>query len=137
MKFSCYFNIFLLFIFLLTTQHAQCSQLSNVPQKYEAIVRGKITKSKVIKHGRFYITEYELRTKDWLYKKPTVQKKKYLTIKILGANFPDKGITIKSSVAPDYVPIKSEAIFLLEKTKSKTEDTFTLSKGGVIYKTSL
>lgn len=110
------------------------SPINNSSNKYQAVVLGKITKQKVKKVGKTYLTEYKLKVKKWLYKQPKVKQTKYLIIKVLGADLPEKGIVIKASTTPDYVPIKKDAIFLLERNKLKQDDVFTLSKNGVIYK---
>ena len=60
-----------------------------------------------------------------------------MIIKILGAELPEKGIVIKASTSPAYVPIKKDAIFLLENTKKKEKNVFTLSKNGIITKDKL
>lgn len=104
-------------------------------KKYQAIVLGKITESKVKNIGNYYITEYKLEAKEWLFKNSSIKKSNYLTIKILGAELPEKGIVIKASTAPDYIPIKKDAIFLLENTKKK--DAFTISKNGILPKEDL
>lgn len=101
-------------------------------EKYEAIVQGKIVKKEVKKIDRIYITEYKLKIKKWLFKKPDVEKSKYVTIKILGAELPEKGIVIKASTSPGYIPYKKEAVFLLEKTKGKNKNVYTITKDGVI-----
>lgn len=103
-------------------------------EKYQAIVLGKMVKKQIKKSGNSYITEYKLKTKKWLFKKPYIKKQKYLTIKILGAELLEAGITIKASCSPDYIPMKKEAMFLLEQNKLKQKNVFTLSKDGVIYK---
>ena len=103
-------------------------------EKYQAIVLGKMVKKQIKKSGNSYITEYKLKTRRWLFKKPNIEKHKYLTIKVLGADLPEAGITIKASCSPDYIPMKKEAIFLLEHNKLKQKNVFTLSKDGVIYK---
>ena len=103
-------------------------------KKYQAIVLGKITESKVKHLGNYYITEYKLKPKEWLFKDSSVKRSNYLTIKILGAELPEKGIVIKASTTPDYIPIKKDAIFLLEDTKKKEKDVFTVSKNGVLSK---
>lgn len=109
----------------LSTQHLN---------KYEAIVEGKITKQKVKKINGYYVTEYKLKPNKWLYKKPEVEKKRSLTLRVLGAELPKKGIVIKASTSPGFVPIQKEAIFLLEKTKQKHKNIFTVSNNGIIYK---
>ena len=100
--------------------------------KYEAVVKGEIIKKEIKKIDRIYVTEYKLKTKKWLFKKHDIKEEKYLTIKVLGAELPKKGIVIKASTSPDYVPYKKEAVFLLEKTKSKNKNVYTITKGGVI-----
>ena len=103
-------------------------------KNYQAIVVGKITESKVRHLGNYYITEYKLKPKEWLFKNRLVKKSNYLIIKVLGADLPEKGIVIKASTTPDYIPIKKDAIFLLEDTKKKEKDVFTVSKNGVLSK---
>jgi len=110
------------------------SQINNLNKEYEAIVLGTMIKKKVKKSGNFYITEYKLKTKKWLFKNPLVKKSKYLTIKVLGAELPEKGIVIKASTTPNYIPMNKEAIFCLEKTKSKKDNVYTITKGGIISK---
>ena len=107
----------------------------SIDKKYEAVVQGTVIKKEVKKIGRVYITEYKLKTKKSLFKKPDVKEEKYLTIKVLGAELPEKGIIIKASTSPDYVPYKKEAVFLLEKTKSKNKNVYTIAKDGVIIGT--
>ena len=101
-------------------------------EKYQAIVLGEIIKSKIKKIETYYITEYRLKTKEWILKNPSVKKSKYLTIKVLGADLPEKGIIIKASTTPDYIPIKKEAIFFLENLKKKKKNVFTISKTGIL-----
>ena len=101
--------------------------------KYQAIVLGKMIKKKVVKSDNFYLTEYKLKSQMWLYKKPEIKKSKYLKVKILGAELEKEGLIIKTSCAPDFVPLKKEAIFFLENNKKKKKNTFTLSKGGIVY----
>ena len=100
--------------------------------KYQAIVLGEITDSKVVKSGNYYLTEYKLKSKKWLFKNPSIKKSKYLTIRVLGADLPEKGIVIKASTTPDYIPIKKNAIFLLENTRRKETNVFTISKNGIL-----
>ena len=100
---------------------------------YEAVVLGKITNKKIKKIGGFYITEYKLKTKKWLFKKTNIKEAEFLTIKILGADLREKGIVIKASTSPDYIPMNKEAVFLLENTKKKQKNVFTLQKNGIIY----
>lgn len=107
---------------------------ANTFKDYQAIVLGKITNKKVKKVGNTYITEYKLKTKKWLFKNLNIKETKYLTIKVLGAELPKKGIVIKASTTPNYIPIKKEAIFILQHNKLKEKDIFTLSRDGVIYK---
>ncbi len=99
---------------------------------YEAIVIGEMVDKDVKKRKNYYFTEYKLKTSEWLFKKAEVKKSKYVKIKILGADLPKKGIIIKLSTAPDYVPMKKPAIFLLERTKKHEKNVFTLSEGGII-----
>lgn len=124
----------LVFLILLLA-YLSCTNtcLGNISTKnYQAIVLGKVIKKQIKKSDNFYITEYKLKTKKWLFKKPEIKQAKYLTIKILGGEVPEKGIVIKVSTAPNYIPFKKEAIFLLENNKVKQKDTFTLSKEGVL-----
>ena len=104
---------------------------------YQAIVLGKVTNYQIKKIGDFYITEYKLTPKKWIYKNCAVQEKKHLTVKILGAELPKKGLVIKSSTAPNFIPINKEAIFLLVNTKKKESNVFTLLPDGIIYGKSL
>ncbi len=119
---------------IIFAHQAIASELIYNKKKYQAIVIGKIVKEKVEKHGSIYITEYKLKTKKWLFKKTDIEKSKYLTLRILGGNIPEKGIIIKVSTSPDYIPINKEAIFLLEKTKLRQNNIFTLSKDGIVDK---
>ena len=100
-------------------------------QKHEAIVLGKIIHKKVIKINNYYLTEYKLKVNNWIYKKPYIKKKKFIKIRILGAVLPKKGIIIKASTSPDSVPFKKEAVFYLEKTNTKHNNVFTLSKESI------
>lgn len=102
-------------------------------KNYQAVVLGKITDKKVKKSNHVYLTEYSLKPKKWLFKKPDVKITKNIKIKVLGAELPEAGIVIKSSTSPSYIPMNKEAIFLLEQNKLKQKDVFTLSKNGVIY----
>ncbi len=120
-----YFNVF----------KSVLNKKSNV--NYQAIVFGKITNHKIKKVGNFYITEYKLIPQKWIYKNHSIQEKKYLTLKILGADLPEKGIVIKSSAAPNFIPVNREAIFLLVNTKKKENNVFTLLPDGIIYGESL
>lgn len=125
-----YFLLSLLIIMLCFCTSAN----ANTFKDYQAIVLGKITNKKVKKVGNTYITEYKLKTKKWLFKNLNVKETKYITIKVLGAELPKKGIVIKASTTPSYIPIKKEAIFILKQNKLKEKDIFTLSRDGVIYK---
>ena len=107
---------------------------ANTFKDYQAVVLGKVTNKKVKKVGNTYITEYKLKTKKWLFKNSNVKETKYVTIKVLGAELPKKGIVIKASTTPSYIPIKKDAIFMLKQNKLKQKDIFTLSQDGVIYK---
>ncbi|GEM_PF-4403715 len=98
----------------------------------EAIVLGKITKKQIIKLNNYYITEYKLKIKNWIYKKPYIANSKTVTLRVLGADLPDKGITIKASTSPDHVPFNTDTIFILNKTKQKYKDIFTLSKNSIL-----
>lgn len=102
-------------------------------KNYEAIVIGKMTKKKIKKIGNFYYTEYKLKTKNWIYKAPEIKDNKYVTVNILGANLKKKGLLVKASTSPDYIPIKEEAIFFLFNTKKKQKNIYTIPKGGVIF----
>ncbi len=127
-----YLKYFLpLFIFQLSL--ASFSSVGSIPiEHYEAIVIGKMISQKVKKINNYYVTEYKLKPEEWLFKKTAIKKTKYIKIKILGADLPKKGIIIKSSVSPEYVPMNKEAIFFLEKTIKKEKKIFTISKGGII-----
>ncbi len=126
------FFFFLFTIFIFYSQVSAKTFYSLERKNYQAIVLGKITKSKIKKIGTYYITEYKLKPKEWLFTNPSVKKSNYLTIKILGAEFPEKGIVIKASTTPDYIPIKKDAIFFLENTKRKANNIFTISKNGIL-----
>lgn len=99
----------------------------------EAILLGRITNEKILLSRNSYLTEYKLKPKKWLFKKPYIKETKYVKLKVLGAVLPEKGIVIKSSCSPDYIPIKNDAIFILKKNKLKQKDTFTLGKNSIIY----
>ena len=137
------FLTFKIILFFLLGDFIFCNKaysniLNNLERKnYQAIVLGRITESKVRNIGNYYITEYKLKPKQWLFKNPSIKKSNYLTIKILGAELPEKGIVIKASTSPDYIPIKKDAIFLLENTKKKEKNIFTLSRNGIITKDKL
>ncbi|GEM_PF-4514812 len=105
----------------------------NTTKNYQAIVLGEIIKKEVKKTNGYWITEYKLKIKKWFYKIPDIEKSKYVTLKILGADFPERGIVIKSSVSPNYIPVKQDAIFLLEENIRKQKNVFSLSNNGVIY----
>ena len=131
--------IFLLSITILfiTNFKAYASQAIYDPyKKYQAIVVGKIINEKIKKTGNTYITEYTLKTKKWLFKKANVETKKYITLKVLGANLRKEGIIIKASTSPDYIPINKEAVFFLEQNKLRENNVFTVSRGGIITKTN-
>lgn len=130
-----FYKVFIMLVVLLFSSQQSAFSIQYY-KKYEAVVEGKITNKKVKKINNYYITEYKLKPKKWIYKKPEVKKTNSLTIRILGAELPEKGIVIKSSVAPYYVPINKEATFLLEKTKSKQKNVFTLTNNGIIFKES-
>ena len=102
---------------------------------YEAIVSGKLTKSKVLKSGNLYLTEYKLKTTNWLFKQPSIKEKKIIKIKILGADLKKKGMVIKASISPDNIVLNKEAVFLLNKTKK--HNIYTIPKEGIIYKETL
>ena len=137
------FSMFKIVLFVLLGNSIFYSQafsktFNNLERKnYQAVVLGKITESRVKKLRNYYITEYKLKPKQWLFKDPSVKKSDYITIKVLGAELPRKGIVIKASTSPDYIPIKKDAIFLLENTKKKEKNMFTLSKNGIITKDKL
>lgn len=99
---------------------------------YQAVVVGKMTKKNVKKSGNYYITEYKLKVKEWLFKQPNIKEAKNLTIKILGAEFLERGIVIKSSTSPDFIPMYTDTIFLLQNNKKPKKNTFTIPKNGVI-----
>ena len=102
-------------------------------KNYQGIVLGKIIKTEITREDNFYITKYKLKVKKWLYKNPSIEKSKYLTVKILGAELAEKGIVIKASTSPDFISTNKDAIFFLESTKNKN-NIFTISRGGIIYK---
>ena len=127
----------LLICILLFSVFFQSFKAEAIVSNHEAIVFGEITKSKVKKSGNYYYTEYKLKVEKWLFKKPEIKQTKNLTIKILGADLPKKGLVIKASCAPDFVPFKEKAIFFLEETARKEKDVFTISKNGIIYGSGL
>ncbi len=100
---------------------------------YKGIVSGQIIKKEIKKSDNSWLTEYKLKVNKWFYKAPEINKSKYITLKILGAELPERGLVIKSSIAPAYIPIKEDAIFLLEENIRKQENVFSLSNNGVIY----
>jgi hypothetical protein len=104
-------------------------------KKYEAIVSGKLIKSKVIKSGNLYLTEYKLKTTKWLFKKSYIKERKIVKIKILGADLQKKGLVIKASISPNNITLNKEAVFLLNKTKK--QNLYTIPKEGIIYKEPL
>lgn len=116
------------------TNNVFSESLTNLqPKNYKAVVLGKITKKKVKKLGTYYYTEYKLKTEKWLFKSPGIKEGKNLKIKILGAELPEKGVVIKSSTAPDFVPVNKKAIFFIEEMKKKEKGVFTVSRNGIIY----
>ena len=124
-----FFLLFISFIFCYQISAKTLDDLDG--KKYEAIVLGKIIHEKVIKINNYYLTEYKLKVNKWIYKKPYIKKKKIVKIRILGANLPKKGIIIKASTSPDSITLKKEAVFYLEKTNTKHNNVFTLSKEGI------
>ncbi|MBI1858657.1 MAG: hypothetical protein HYR97_06060 [Candidatus Melainabacteria bacterium] len=70
--------------------------------------------------------------KKWIYKKSSVKKSNLLTIRIPGGELPKKGIVIKASTSPSYIPLKQDAVFFLEGTTTKQSDIFTITKDGII-----
>lgn len=101
--------------------------------RYKAIVLGEMKNKKIKKSGGYYYTEYKLKPKNWLFRNPSVKASKNIKIKIFGADLKNKGLVIKSSSSPDYVPMNEEAIFFLEGTARREKDAFTITKGGIIY----
>ncbi len=110
------------------------SKASLIPdtKKYEAIVSGKLIKSKVTKSGNLYLTEYKLEITKWLFRKSYIEEKRIIKIKILGADLPEKGLIIKASISPDNIVLNKEAVFLLNKTKK--QNLYTIPKEGILYK---
>ncbi|MBI2996627.1 MAG: hypothetical protein HYY52_08010 [Candidatus Melainabacteria bacterium] len=127
--------VFLKFKYLITLIVFECIcttiAYAIIPQNYQAIVLGKIIKKEFKELNGYYVTEYKLKIKKYLFKKNELPKSKYITLKVLGGELPKKGLIIRSSVSPQFIPIKKEAIFLLENTKKKEKNTFTLSKDGI------
>lgn len=101
-------------------------------KKYQAVVLGKIINEKIKKSGNTYLTEYKIKVKKWLVKKPFVKETRFVRIRVLGAELKDAGIVIKASTTPEHIPINKEVIFLLEQTKLKQKHIFTLSKDGIL-----
>jgi len=134
LAFAFFLNIVFLNQLLGASQHSYLT--SHTSKKYEAIVEGKITSKKVKKISGYYVTEYKLKPSKWIHKKENIEKEKSITIRILGAELPEKGIVIKASTSPDFIPLNKEAIFFLEKTKKKQKNIFTVSSDGVIYRDS-
>ena len=132
MRFLTFITIILILFFSFYFKAYSKTTLISDTNKYQAIVFGEITDSKVVKSGNYYLTEYKLKSKKWLFKNPSLKKSKYLTIRVLGADLPEKGIVIKASTTPDYIPIRKNAIFLLENTKKKENNVFTISKNGIL-----
>jgi hypothetical protein len=127
--------IFIWAILVLINPYEATAVVSNSYEGFkdrEAIVLGKITKKQVLKLNNYYVTEYKLKIKKWIYKKPYIENKKTVTLRILGADLPDKGITIKASTSPDYIPLNTDAIFVLHKTKLNQNNIFTLSRNSII-----
>ena len=123
----------ILFVILLSLLFLESPSFSNTFNNYQAVVLGKVTKKEVKEVGNLYLTEYKIKTKKWLFKKPEVKEKKVITINVLGAELSEKGLVIRASTSPDFIPMKKDVIFLLEKTKLKQNDVFTISKNGIIY----
>ena len=127
-------SVFICLLLILINSCAATALANNLHEDLkskEAIVLGKIIKKQIIKLNNYYITEYKLKIKKWIYKKPYIANSKTVTIRVLGADLPDKGITIKASTSPDYVPFNTDTIFILNKTKQKYKDIFTLSKNSI------
>lgn len=119
-------------LFNLTPAYSQSLPLKLNP-KYQAIVLGKITKKQVKNPGKFYITVYKLKVETWIYSNPNIKRKKYLTLKVLGADLPDKGLIVKASTTPDYIPMHKNVVFLLENTMKKEKNVFTVTQNGIIF----
>ena len=125
--------IFILsFCFLFSFKAQSKEALLQHKEKYQAIVLGEITESTVKKKETYYITEYKLKIKDWLFKRPLIQETNLITIRVLGADIPEKGIVIKASTTPDYIPLKRNAIFLLENLRKKEKNIFTITQNGIL-----
>ncbi len=131
------FTIFFSINFLFLTKVNSKEPLITHKENYEAIVLGRIIKSEVKNRGKYYLTEYKLVIKEWLYKKSSVQESKYITIRVLGADLPGKKIIIKASTTPDYIPMNKDTIFLLEPLKKKEKGVFTITKNGILPESSL
>lgn len=113
--------------------HNAFAEVKNVTNKYKAIILGEMKNIKIKKAQGYYFTEYKLKPKNWLFRNPSVKASKSIKIKIFGADLKNKGLVIKSSSSPDYVPMNEEAIFFLEGTARKEKDAFTITRGGIIY----
>lgn len=122
---------FLFFSNLVFASQNLSAEIKSLEKKSEGIVLGKIISKAVKKKNGLYFTEYKLKVKEWLYKKNQIKNNNHITLRLLGAELKDKGIVIKASNTPGYIPIKKEAIFVLQRTNFK--DIYTLAKNGVIY----
>ena len=130
------FLLILLFVFSFAPINSYAASIQT-NTNYQAVVLGEIIKKKVKKSSNLYYTEYKLKTKKWLYKNSGLKQSKHLTIRTLGAELPEKGLVIKASTSPDFIPIKKDAIFLLEDTKRKQKGIYTLSKNGILHKDNI
>ena len=124
----------ILFVVLIVLLFCEGQAFSLSANNYEAVILGKVVKKEVKNSKHVYLTEYKINVKKWLFKKEGIKEKKNITISVLGAELPEKGLVIKASTSPDFIPLNKQAIFLLEKTKLNQSDIFTVSKGGIILK---
>ncbi|MBI3309358.1 MAG: hypothetical protein HYZ79_08310 [Candidatus Melainabacteria bacterium] len=120
------------YLILASRLNAFCTSPNNSFEKYKAVVIGQLVKKAVKEKKGFYYTEYKLLPKKWIYKKSSVKKSNLLTIRIPGGELPKKGIVIKASTSPSYIPLKQDAVFFLEGTTTKQSDIFTITKDGII-----
>ena len=127
------YGITLLYILQITNiSFANILENRNV-KKYPGIILGKVVNKKVVKSNGYYLTEYKVKVLNWLYFQKNIEKAKNITIKILGADLSEKGIAMKVSTAPSYIPYKKDAIFFLEYNKLRRKNVYTLSTDGVVF----
>lgn len=121
-----------LVVFIISSSLLSFANNTNPSKKYTAIIVGRAVKKKIKKVNSFYFTEYELQAKKWIYKNDPSQETANIKVKILGAELPQKGIVITSSISPGNIPMDKDMIFLLENTKKKQKNVYTVTEGGVL-----